>query len=262
MPGFRTINTRYTNMLKAVFFDLDNTLILFDEVRFLGSYFPSVAAKFADVIDPGSFADKLLQATQEMHKNDGSMINRERFLKAFSARVELPPAEIWHRFEKFYAEDFDRFKDMVSAPDCANDVFGYIRAKGLKIVIATNPIWPLEAQLRRLSWVGLNADDLALVTHIDNMSYCKPQLGYYRQICELIDEQPGNCLMVGNDPANDMVAARIGVRTYLTDDSLKRVENPLEMSRKIIGNDTDGIPPADFTGPLACVNEAIDMLIG
>jgi len=248
-------------MLKAVFFDLDNTLILFDELKFVGSYFPSVAEKFADVIDPGIFADKLLLATIELHKNDGSIVNRERFLQAFSRGIDLTPEEIWGRFDRFYTEDFDRFKDMVAAPDCAHDVFSYIRDKGLKIVIATNPIWPLSAQMRRLSWVGLEDFDIALVTHIDNMTFCKPQLGYYQQICSMIGEQPGDCLMVGNDPANDMVAARIGVRTYLTDDSLKHVENPLELSKQVIGNDTEGIPPADFKGPLACVAEAIDTLL-
>jgi FMN phosphatase YigB (HAD superfamily) len=248
-------------MLKAVLFDLDNTLILYDEMKFINSYFPVAAEKFADVIPPESFAEKLLLATIELHKNDGTMVNRERFLQAFSSSVKLPPEEIWRRFDKFYTEDFDRFKYMVATPACAHDVFRYIRDKGLKIVIATNPIWPLSAQMRRLSWVGLDDIDLALVTHIDNMTFCKPQLGYYRQICSLIGEKPADCLMVGDDPANDMVAARIGIRTYLTDDSLKHAEKPLELSKQVIGNNTEGIPPADFKGPLACVTEAVDTLL-
>ena len=248
-------------MLKAVLFDLDNTLILFNEVKFISAYFPLIAETFADVLHAGSFAEKLLQATMELHKNDGSMINREAFIKAFQDGIPLSADEIWHRFEKFYMEDFDVFKDMVTAPDCAHNVFNYIHKKGLKIVIATNPIWPLAAQMKRLSWVGLDDFDIDLVTNIDNMTFCKPQLGYFRQICSLIGEQPGDCLMVGNDPANDMVAAKIGVKTYLTDDSLKHVENSLELSKQVIGNNTEGIPPADFTGPLACVIEAIDKLL-
>jgi FMN phosphatase YigB (HAD superfamily) len=259
--NFVQLAVGFIDMLKAVFFDLDNTLILFDEMKFIGSYFPSVAEKFADVIDPEGFAEKLLKATIELHKNDGTMINRERFLQAFSAGVQLSPDEIWRRFDRFYTEDFDKFKYMVASPNCAHNVFNHIREKGLKIVIATNPIWPLSAQMRRLSWVGLDDVDLALVTHIDNMTFCKPQIGYYQQICSLISEKPGDCLMVGDDPANDMVAARIGIRTYLTDDSLKHAEKPLELSKKVIGNNTEGIPPADFRGPLACVAEAIDTLL-
>lgn len=248
-------------MLKAVLFDLDNTLILFDEAQFIGRYFPSVAAKFADVITPRSFSDKLMLATIEMHKNDGSIVNRERFLQSFAVDVPLPPGEIWRRFEKFYNEDFDSLKTMVIKPDCLHDVFHYLREKSLKIVIATNPIWPLSAQMRRLSWAGLDDVEMALVTHIDNMSYCKPRLGYYRQICSLIGEEPAECMMIGNDPANDMVAARTGMKTYLTDDSLKHVQKPLAVSSRVIGNDTRGIPPADFAGPLACVVEAVETLL-
>lgn len=249
-------------MLKAVLFDLDNTLILFDEIKFVSSYFLSVSGKFADVIEPDSFADRLMKATMEMHGNDGTILNRERFLRAFATGVSLSPDEIWSRFDRFYNEDFDRFRDLVSAPACARDVFKHVSERGLKIVIATNPIWPLSAQMRRLSWVGLDDIEIALVTHIDNMSFCKPQLGYFNQICTLIGEEPGDCLMVGNDPANDMVAALVGIKTYLTDDSLKQVENPLELSRQVIGNKTEGIPNADFTGPLACVTRAIDTLLG
>lgn len=250
-----------TDMLKAVLFDLDNTLILFDEAKFIGKYLPGVGAKFADVIPPQSFGEKLIGATIEMHKNDGAMVNRERFLQSFAVDVPLPLDEIWQRFEKFYSEDFDSLKEMVIKPDYLQEVFRHIREKALKIVIATNPIWPLSAQMRRLAWVGLDDINIDLVTHIDNMGFCKPRLGYYRQICSLIGEEPGDCLMVGNDPANDMVAARTGMKTYLTDDHLKHVERSLEISRQVIGNDTQGIPPADFLGPLSCVTQAIDTLL-
>jgi len=248
-------------MLKAILFDLDNTLIIFDEVTFVRSYFNSVAEKFSDVIPADKFAEKLWRATMEMQNNDGSMINRQRFLNSFSAGISLTQGEIWSRFERFYNEDFDKFKYPVARPDCAHEVFAYIQEKGLRIVIATNPIWPLSAQMRRLSWVGLNDFEIELVTHIDNMTYCKPRLDYYQQICSLIGESPQNCLMVGDDPANDMIAAKIGMRTYLTDDSLRKVEKPLEVSRRVIGDNTDDVPPADFKGPLACVIEAIDNLI-
>jgi FMN phosphatase YigB (HAD superfamily) len=248
-------------MLKAVLFDLDNTLILFNEVKFVSAYFPLIAEKFADVLPAGRFAEKLLQATLELHKNDGSRINREAFIKAFCNDIPLSAEEIWRRFEKFYMDDFDTFKEMVAAPECAHNVFNHIREKGLKIVIATNPIWPLVAQMKRLSWVGLDEFEIALVTNIDNMTFCKPQLGYYREICSLIGEKPEDCLMVGDDPANDMVAAKIGMKTYLTVDSLDHAEKPLEFSKQVIGNNTEGIPPADFEGPLACAVEAIDTLL-
>jgi FMN phosphatase YigB (HAD superfamily) len=129
-------------------------------------------------------------------------------------------------------------------------------------VVATNPIWPLAVQQKRLAWAGLGGIDVDLVTHIDNMSFCKPGLGYYLQVCQLIGVEPGECLMVGNDPANDMVAARIGMKTYQTTDSRAYSKKPLAISKSVIGNNLDGIPPADFSGPLADVPRAVDILLG
>lgn len=249
------------DMLKAVLFDLDNTLILFNEEKFVTAYFPLIAGKFSDVLPADRFAEKLLHATLELHKNDGSRINREAFIQAFCNDIPLSADEIWNRFDDFYMNDLDDFQKMVVKTESTHNVFNYARERGLKIVIATNPIWPLVAQMKRLSWVGLDEFEIALVTHIDNMAFCKPQLGYYRQICSLIDEKPEDCLMVGNDPANDMVAAKIGMKTYLTVDSLDHVEKPLAYSKQVIGNNTEGIPPADFEGPLACTVEAIDSLL-
>ena len=136
-----------------------------------------------------------------------------------------------------------------------------LQDRKIKIVIATNPIWPLSAQMKRLSWAGIGDINFALVTNIDNMSFCKPQIGYYREICSKISESPADCLMVGDDPANDMVVAKIGMKTYLTMDSLNHVESPLEISKQVIGNDTDGIPPPDFKGPFSGVIKAVDILL-
>ncbi|MGA2157987.1 MAG: HAD family hydrolase [Dehalococcoidia bacterium] len=247
-------------MLKAVLFDIDNTLILYDEARFLQSYFPMVAARFKDIIPSDRFADKLMQATLVMHQNDGSMTNRERFMGAFCQGTDWRWDDIWSRFENFYLEDWDKLKDEVKIPDHTSDVFRTIGLRGLKIVIATNPIFPHIAQMKKLEWAGLGDIDAALVTDIDNMSFCKPQLGYFRQICREIDENPEDCLMVGDDPANDMVSARIGMKTYMAVDSLSYVESPLEVSKHVIGSDTEGIPTPNFKGPLSRVPEAVDIL--
>lgn len=248
-------------MLKAVLLDLDNTLIFFDEVKFANLFFPAVAARFSDIMTSDRFAQQLMVATLEAHKNDGSMTNRELFLEEFVKGTELTGEDVWRRFVKYYDEDFDCIKETVTTQGNAREVFQSLHKRNLKLVIATNPILPLNAQRKRLSWADLDGVKLSLVTHMDNMSYCKPHLGYFRQICQLIGEEPEDCLMVGDDPANDMVAAKIGMKTYKTVDSLDHTDKPLELSKHVIGNNTDGIPPADFEGPLACVPVAVDRLL-
>jgi len=248
-------------MLKAVLFDLDNTLILFEEEKFLMGYYPVLSARFAGVFPDGQFAERLMKATVVLRDNDGSKINRELFLGAFCDGLKVSSDEVWDRFEQFFSLDFDMFKDAVTATPGAELAFRHVKERGIKIVVATNPIWPLVVQKKRLAWAGLGDIDVDLITHIDNMSYCKPQLGYFRQICQLINVKPEECLMVGDDPANDMVAAKAGMKTYQATDSRAYSQKPLEISKNVIGNDLEGIPPADFSGPLADVPEAVDALL-
>ena len=249
-------------MLKAVLFDLDNTLILFEEVKFLNGYYPVLVARFKDIFPDGQFAERLMKATVELRNNDGSRSNRELFLGTFCDGLDVNREEIWSRFEQFFSIDFDIFRDAVTAAPGAVEAFRHVKDLGLKIVVATNPIWPLSVQQKRVTWAGLGNIAIDLITHIDNMRYCKPQLGYFRQICQLIKVQPEECLMVGDDPANDMVAARAGMKTYQATDSRAYSQKPLEISKNVIGNDLEGIPPADFSGPLTDVPRAIDTLLG
>jgi len=243
-------------------FDLDNTLILFEEVKFVKGYYPRLAARFAGVFPDGQFAERLMKATVELRNSDGSTINRELFIRILCEGLNIDRDEVWARFEQFFNLDFDVFRDTVTATPGAGSVFRHVKERGLKLVVATNPIWPLSVQQKRIVWAGVGDAEVDLITHIDNMSYCKPQLGYFRQICQLINVQPGECLMVGDDPANDMVAAKTGMKTYQTTDSRSHSQRPLEVSKKVIGNNLEGIPPADFSGTLADVPRAVDSLLG
>jgi len=248
-------------MLKAVLFDLDNTLILFEEVTFINGYYPVMAARFAGVFPDGQFAERLMKATIALRSNDGSISNRELFISSLCDGLSTNKDEVWARFEQFFSLDFDIFKSAVTAAPGAGEAFRHVKDRRLKLVVATNPIWPLVVQKKRLAWAGLGDIEVDLITHIDNMNYCKPQLGYYRQVCRLVGVQPEECLMVGDDPANDMVAAKVGMRTYQTTDSRAYSQKPLEVSKQVIGNNLEGIPPPDFSGPLADVPNAINSLL-
>jgi FMN phosphatase YigB (HAD superfamily) len=146
-------------------------------------------------------------------------------------------------------------------PKGAREVFFQLQIKNLKLVIASNPMWPLDVQMKRLSWAGLGDLHFDLVTHIENMSYCKPRIEYYEEICTKVDERPESCLMVGNDPINDMIVATIGMKTFLIVDRLHFDESSLEMSRKIRIDPKTEIPVPDFKGSLSGVPEAVDVLL-
>jgi len=82
------LTTVFTDMLKAVLFDLDNTSIFFDEVKSANLFFPLIAARFADITPADQFGERLLLATMESHKNDGALTNRQLFLKEFCKGIQ------------------------------------------------------------------------------------------------------------------------------------------------------------------------------
>lgn len=91
---------------------------------------------------------------------------------------------------------------------------------GLRVALATNPIFPAAATESRIRWAGLEAEDFELYTTYENIGYCKPNPDYYREIAKRLGVQPEECLMVGNDVTEDMVAKETGMQVFLLTDCL------------------------------------------
>jgi FMN phosphatase YigB (HAD superfamily) len=129
----------------------------------------------------------------------------------------------------------------------------------LKLVVASNPIFPVIALEERMAWAGIDKAGFDLLTHIENMSYVKPRVEYYLQICEIIGVAPTDCLMVGNDPVNDMVAGAGGMNTFLTTDV-----GDIDYSSVTLTHDAPTelphIPPPDFSGPFSDVTGVVGEL--
>ena len=104
----------------------------------------------------------------------------------------------------------------------AKKVVEELKARGYTVALATNPLFPLAGQATRLSWLGLRPQDFALVTSYESCSYCKPNPAYFAQVLEQLGKRPEECLMVGNDVREDMLAAQaVGISTYLITDCME-----------------------------------------
>ena len=248
-------------MLKAVLFDLDNTLIRFNERDFFEAYIPQISAVFSDIMSAETLIEKLLVSTHMLTNNNGQMSNAEYFMSFFARGYEGRREELWNRFIKFYETEFDQFKSLVSVPPGVREVFVRLKKKGVKMVIASNPIWPQIVQMKRLSWAGLGDWHFDLVTHIENMSYCKPNIEYYLETCHKINEKPGACLMVGNDPVNDLPVAKIGMKTFLVTGGAEFDGSELELSRSIRDDTGIEVINPDFKGLLSEVPDAVEALL-
>lgn len=206
--------------IKAVFFDLDGTLLPMEQSIFLKEYLQRLAAFVASHgIAPDAMIESTLGGTEAMIRNDGSRYNREAFWERFFELIGENREDLISITDEFYFGGFKEVKNYVGANPNARNAVEAAHRGGRKVVLATNPVFPMSAQLERISWIGLDEGDFDLITSYDNSKYCKPSVEYYHEICEKIGVAPENCLMIGNDEREDMKAAsEAGFNCFLVTD--------------------------------------------
>ena len=207
--------------ITTVLFDLDGTLLPMDQDVFVKEYFGRIAGKLAPQgYDPKKLVDTIWRGTGAMVKNDGSMSNEEAFWKVAVAVYGDQIVSDKHFFDEFYEEEFDKIKAVCGYHPAAAQIVHSLKEKGLRVALATNPIFPTRATQWRIQWAGLAPGDFELYTTYENSRYCKPNLDYYRDILTELNVKAEECLMVGNDVGEDMVARELGMQVFLLTDCL------------------------------------------
>jgi len=212
--------------MKAVLFDLDGTLLPMNQEKFIETYMGTMAKKLAPHgYEPKVLGNGVFAGIKSMVANDGSMTNEEAFWKAFSGIVGEQVKEDLPIFDDYYRNEFQSVAEVCGYDARAKEIIDYIKGKGYQVVLATNPLFPSIATESRMRWAGLEKEEFALYTTYENSSYCKPNPKYYLEILEKIGVAPEECLMVGNDVTEDMVAKELGMEVFLLTDCLINKEN-------------------------------------
>lgn len=185
------------------------------------AYFDKLSKKLAPYgYEPKRLIDGVWQSTKAMVMNNGKQTNEQVFWKEFAGLFGDKVYSDADKFDEFYETDFDKLKSHCSYNEQANQTIQTLKEKGFTLVLASNPIFPMTAQKKRMLWAGANPDDFALITSYENSHYCKPNPLYYKEIIEKIGVKPGDCLMVGNDTTEDAAAMPVGVDFFLLTDCL------------------------------------------
>ncbi|MDI6709431.1 MAG: HAD family hydrolase [Thermoanaerobacterales bacterium] len=207
--------------LRYLLLDLDGTLLPMDMDEFLGAYLRLLARRLAAYMPPERFVRELMTSTDIMiHNLDPDRTNEDVFMADFFSRTGLPQAEVRPVFDDFYARDFRTLIDHTQPSSLARAIVEEAQKRGLELVIATNPLFPLKAIRERMRWAGVADIPFRLVTAYEDMHFCKPYPYYYEEILERIGARAEECLMAGNDIDEDLVAGQVGMRTFLVEDCL------------------------------------------
>lgn len=207
--------------IKAVLFDLDGTLLPMDQDTFTAAYFRLLAADLAPHgYDPDTLIKCVWQGTRAMVKNDGTRTNEEAFWECFCGLIGEHAREDAPLFEEFYRTRFSGAKAACGFEPRAKETVETLRHLGLRLILATNPLFPAIATEQRIRWAGFEPGDFELYTTYENSRYCKPNPAYYSEILEKTGLRAKDCLMVGNDADEDTAAEKTGMKVFLLTDNL------------------------------------------
>jgi len=238
--------------IATLLFDIDNTLLLFDEKKFIPEYSRLIYNYFqTEFPNFEVFTQTFLQSTHKMlDKEPKGITNLEKFALNFSSQMEekISSQEIINRFFHFYNNDFPRLAKIVTPHPIAKDILK-LATPYFQLVAATNPLFPAVANEIRLGWAKIDSGRINWleVTSADDYTFTKPHIEYYKELLNRINQPAESCLMIGNDPINDLVAGELEIKTFLIQDGRNQYS-------KVIKTNLDEKTPkfkADYSGTLA-----------
>lgn len=206
-------------MIKACLFDLDGTLLPMDTMKFAKIYLNALATKVDHLIAPEKLIKSIWRATEAVIRNkEDNLTNEQVFEREFMQLTGIERKEIWPYFDDFYAHDFPKLSKFTQMSPLSRKIVETAIHQGYKVAVATNPIFPEMAIMERLRWANIADLPFEWITVYENSYFCKPNPEYYLSVAERIGVRPEECVMIGNDMQEDMVASTVGMKTYFVTD--------------------------------------------
>lgn len=216
-------------MIKNVLFDLDGTLLPMDMEVFTSSYFKLLVKKAMSASDrytPDELIKCVWGGVKAMVMNKGGRPNEDAFWEYFVSVYGEDSIHDKAIFDEFYANEFKAAHEFVGFNPESKITVEACKNAGLRVVLATNPVFPEVATRIRAEWAGTPVTEFEAFTTYENSTYCKPNTEYYLELLERLKLDPKECIMVGNDVTEDMEAAtKAGMQVFLITDCMINKEN-------------------------------------
>jgi len=211
--GLRTpVLDRETNMNLTLLLDLDDTLIDTNLDTFVPAYFQSLSDYLKKQVEPELMLSALIAGTRKMMANtDPSRTLRQVFDAEFFPRVGVAQKVLQPVIDRFYKEVFLSLNYLTTPRPQAIELVGWAQAQGIRLAIATNPLFPLAAIHHRMRWAGLPPEQVQtlVVSAYEDFHFAKPNPAYFAEVLGRMGWPDGPVLMVGDDTENDLPGANI-----------------------------------------------------
>ncbi len=216
-------------MINTILFDLDGTLLPMDLRKFLKLYFYYMGEHFNGWIHPEKLTNDILVSTDVMIQTNDGRTNSDIFMDHLETLIDGDIEAYKEHFTKYYETTFINAKASTYKNEEMVQAVELLIEKGYEIAVATNPLFPLRANIHRLNWAGMKPEWFSHITSFEENKHAKPFLQFYQEVLTKIGKEATECMMVGNDPFDDLPAGKLGMKTYLITDCLYNEKNlPLD----------------------------------
>lgn len=206
-------------MSLTLLLDLDDTLIDTNMDAFIPAYFQALGGHMAGRVAPEIMLRALISGTNLMNESeDPTRTLEEVFDSKFYPNLGIPKEELAEVIEDFYDSIFPNLEPHTRKRIEAVSFVEWALARGYRIAIATDPLFPRKATYHRLRWAGLDPQALELISTFEHFHFTKTHPAYYAEVLGRLGWPEGPILMVGNDVVRDLEPAhRLGLATYFID---------------------------------------------
>jgi FMN phosphatase YigB (HAD superfamily)/uncharacterized damage-inducible protein DinB len=207
-------------MSLTVLFDLDETLLQTNTYQFFPRYFEEIGMALSHHIPHDTYQQQIFYAFQEMEANQDP---RRRLSEVFIESV-YPPLGTSEEacktaLAEYHRKDFLKLRKIITQNPHASEVISWCRAKDMTVVIATNPLFHDDVIRTRIEWAGLDPNDFAFYTTMDDFHFTKPNLTFYAEVLGRLGWPENGVVMVGDSQKLDLSPMEIfGYPTFLVDE--------------------------------------------
>ena len=227
--------------------DLDDTLLDTNMDSFIPAYFKALAESLTGHVDPSLMLSALMGGTKLMFaNNDPTRRLCEVFDSYFYSKLGIDKRSLQPEIDKFYDEVFPSLGKLTRPRPEAVEFVDWAFSQGFRVVIATNPLFPIKAIHHRMRWAGLSSEKypFALVTSYENMHFTKSP-AYYAEILARLGWPDDPVVMVGNDVDMDLLPARkLSIPVY----------------HVVLTGESDMQPAPDGSGPISQLRSWIEKI--
>ncbi len=246
---------------RAVFFDLDGTLLPMDIDEFMSSYFASLGAYVARLgAAPEAFMAGMKAGIKNMAAHDDGRPNAEAYWGGYFAHVDREACDWTAELANYYENEFGKIGAGTEPNPAAACAVETLAAKGYPLVLATMPMFPERAVRWRLEWAGIDPQRFARLTHFENSTSVKPKAAYYAENLAAVRAAGADVLMVGNNTVEDLGIRALGAGAFLVTDHLLDPTDGFDLSTVKHGTMEEFAAWAEALP--ACANPATDVEAG